>query len=230
MNLVFPPLYAIIDPGFAQDVGAGHSPKCWRNPGLSFCNIAINAPAARQLFEVSRSPFRSACRARASAADSQRVALHRERPSGYRAAGGRRRRARGPGRPRRRRGARASWAANRWVGVSTHTLEQVDAADRTSADYIAFGPIFPTATKENPDPVVGTGSAARGARAHTRKPLVAIGGITLERAAEVYRAGADSLAVTRDLIVRNDPGARARAYSGRRLRASRQRVRQRRNR
>ena len=56
--------------------------------------------------------------------------------------------------------ARAICGRERWVGVSTHTLEQVEAADRTSADYIAFGPIFPTTTKQNPDAVVGTELAA----------------------------------------------------------------------
>ena len=98
-----------------------------------------------------------------------------------------------------------------WVGVSTHTLEQVDIAERTSADYIAFGPIFPTATKEQPDPVVGLALLTE-ARARTTKPLVAIGGITLERAAETYRAGADSLAVARDVLVAENPGQRARAF------------------
>ena len=98
-----------------------------------------------------------------------------------------------------------------WIGVSTHTLEQVAAADRTSADYVAFGPIFPTTTKQNPDAVVGT-ELLRRARQITRKPIVAIGGITLERATEVYAAGADSLAVVRDLICSPDPGARAREY------------------
>ena len=98
-----------------------------------------------------------------------------------------------------------------WVGVSTHSLEQVAAADRTSADYIAIGPIFQTATKKNPDPVVGT-ELLRKARQMTKKPLVAIGGITLERAADVYRAGADSLAVIRDLICAPNPAVRAREY------------------
>jgi thiamine-phosphate pyrophosphorylase len=100
---------------------------------------------------------------------------------------------------------------DRWVGVSTHTLEQLAAADRTSADYIAFGPIFQTSTKKNLDPVVGTDLLWK-ARQMTKKPLVAIGGITLERAAEVYRAGADSLAVIRDLICVPNPGVRAREY------------------
>jgi thiamine-phosphate pyrophosphorylase len=107
--------------------------------------------------------------------------------------------------------ARAVCGPDRWVGVSTHTLEQLAEADRTSADYVAFGPIFQTATKKNPDPVVGT-ELLRKARAITKKPLVAIGGITLERAAEVYRAGADSLAVIRDLICAPDPAVRAREY------------------
>ena len=104
-----------------------------------------------------------------------------------------------------------SAAIKRWVGISTHTLEQLAAADRTSADYIAFGPIFPTLTKQNPDTVVGT-DLLRRARQLTRKPLVAIGGITRERAAEVYDAGADSLAVARDLIQAVNPGARVREY------------------
>jgi len=107
--------------------------------------------------------------------------------------------------------ARTVIGSGRWVGVSTHTLEQLAAADRTSADYVAFGPIFQTSTKQNPDPVVGTELLLK-ARRLTKKPLVAIGGITLDRAAEVYRAGADSLAVIRDLICAPDPGARAREY------------------
>lgn len=107
--------------------------------------------------------------------------------------------------------ARGVVGQDRWVGVSTHSLEQLDAADKTSANYIAFGPIFPTQSKENPDPVVGL-ELLREARKHTRKPLVAIGGITLESAAETFRAGADSLAVTRDLIASEDPVARARLF------------------
>jgi thiamine-phosphate pyrophosphorylase len=107
--------------------------------------------------------------------------------------------------------ARAICGKESWVGVSTHTLDQVEAADRTSADYIALGPVFPTTTKKNPDAVVGT-ELLRRARQITAKPLVAIGGITLERAAEVYLAGADSLAVIRDLICAAKPGERAREY------------------
>ncbi|HXJ15843.1 MAG TPA: thiamine phosphate synthase [Candidatus Polarisedimenticolia bacterium] len=98
-----------------------------------------------------------------------------------------------------------------WVGVSTHNLDQLREAARTSADYIAVGPIFPTATKENPDPVVGA-EFLRAARELTQKPLVAIGGITVDSAAEVFRAGADSVAVIRDLVAAGDPVGRAREY------------------
>jgi thiamine-phosphate pyrophosphorylase len=107
--------------------------------------------------------------------------------------------------------ARAICGREAWVGVSAHTLEQVREAARTSADYIAVGPIYATATKERPDPVVGV-EFVRAARRLTEKPLVAIGGITLERAGEVYRAGADSLAVARDLLCAPDPAARAGDY------------------
>ncbi len=99
----------------------------------------------------------------------------------------------------------------KWVGVSTHNVEQLRPADRSSADYIAVGPVFPTGTKENPDPVVGV-EFVRAARKLTAKPIVAIGGITIESAADVFRAGADSVAVIRDLIAAPDPGGRAREY------------------
>ena len=87
----------------------------------------------------------------------------------------------------------------RWVGVSTNSAEQVIQADRTSCDYIAYGPIFSTASKANPDPTVGL-DGLRAARALTRKPLVAIGGITRKNCRSVLHAGADSLAVISDLL------------------------------
>lgn len=107
--------------------------------------------------------------------------------------------------------ARKICGLGRWVGVSTHNLEQFRAATATSADYIAVGPVFSTATKANPDPVVGI-DFLRAVRPLTRKPLVAIGGITIESAEELYRAGADSLAVVKDLLDVPDPGQRAREY------------------
>jgi thiamine-phosphate pyrophosphorylase len=104
--------------------------------------------------------------------------------------------------------ARSFCGESCWVGVSTHNLEQVREADATAADYVAVGPIFPTSTKEHPDPVVGVDFIRR-AREITRKPLVAIGGISLENVVQVWRAGADSAAVARDLLLAPDPAVRA---------------------
>ena len=88
---------------------------------------------------------------------------------------------------------------DRWLGVSTHNPEQLRAADLTSADYLAIGPVFQTSSKDKPDPVVGL-EGVRRARGLTRKPLVAIGGITRANAASVIEAGADSVAVISDLL------------------------------
>jgi thiamine-phosphate pyrophosphorylase len=116
--------------------------------------------------------------------------------------------------------ARAVCGAGRMVGVSTHTLQQVRAADRTSADYIAIGPIFRTSTKANADPGVGLETISE-ARKLTSKPLVAIGGITLDNAAEVWQAGADCVAVVRDILGAESPGARTQEYLERAKRLSR---------
>ncbi len=105
--------------------------------------------------------------------------------------------------------ARRIVGPERIVGVSTHNPEQVEAADRSPADYIAVGPVFSTSSKENPDPVIGL-EGVRRARALTQKPLVAIGGITLENCRSVIDAGADSVAVISDLLP--DPRKRTAAF------------------
>jgi thiamine-phosphate pyrophosphorylase len=97
------------------------------------------------------------------------------------------------------------------AGISTHNLEQFRMAAQTDADYIAVGPIFETRSKTNPDPVVGVG-LIREARKLTKKPLVAIGGITLERAADVIRAGADSVAIISDILAARHPATRVKQY------------------
>jgi thiamine-phosphate pyrophosphorylase len=107
--------------------------------------------------------------------------------------------------------ARLVIGTERLVGVSTHTLQQFQQAAATSADYLAVGPVFATSTKTNPDPVVGTDFIRR-VRGLTKKPIVAIGGITLDRAAEVIQAGADCVAVISDILRAPDPGQRARQY------------------
>jgi thiamine-phosphate pyrophosphorylase len=201
MNLVFPRLYAIIDPTLLTSSELDLA-EALAGSGVELIQYRHKTASSRQFFEISRQL--------SSALTPRGVRLIvNDRPDIALLAGA---------------GgvhvgqddlsvedARAICGPDRWVGVSTHTLEQLAAADRTSADYIALGPIFPTATKKNPDPVVGT-ELLRKARRMTKKPLVAIGGITLERAAEVYRAGADSLAVIRDLICVPNPGVRAREY------------------
>ncbi len=107
--------------------------------------------------------------------------------------------------------ARKLLGTGKVIGYSTHSLEQVRDADQSSADYVAFGPIFPTASKENPDAVVGLAGLAE-ARKATRKPLVAIGGITLENARDVIEAGADSVAVIRALVGAMDIRKRAQEF------------------
>ena len=107
--------------------------------------------------------------------------------------------------------ARGIVSRSKLVGVSTHNRGQFEQAAASSADYIAVGPIFSTSTKANPDPVVGT-EFIRQVRPLTDKPIVAIGGITMEHAAEIVRAGADSVAVISDILRARDPGERARQY------------------
>lgn len=96
-------------------------------------------------------------------------------------------------------GARMVVGPDRIVGVSTHNLQQLKEADAGPADYIAYGPVFPTTGKRHPDQIVGLGGL-RAARAATSKPLVAIGGVTRGNVKSVLDAGADSVAVISDLL------------------------------
>ena len=107
--------------------------------------------------------------------------------------------------------ARLVVGSGKMIGYSTHVLEQVKEADRSTADYVAFGPIFTTTSKENPDAVVGLQGLIE-ARKATRKPLVAIGGITLGNARAVIEAGADSIAVISALVGAPDIRARAEEF------------------
>lgn len=101
------------------------------------------------------------------------------------------------------------------VGCSTHTPAQLTEALAAPIDYVAYGPVFATATKANPDPVVGLeglrGAARQAAAAGV--PLVAIGGITLATAPAVIAAGATAVAVIGDLLAGDEPpDARARRF------------------
>lgn len=80
-----------------------------------------------------------------------------------------------------------------WIGVSTHNLAQVHAAIAGGADYLGYGPVFPTRTKENPDPVQGLEALAAAVQAAGDTPVVAIGGITPSAGTSVYAAGAAAL-------------------------------------
>ena len=103
--------------------------------------------------------------------------------------------------------ARRMLGAGKLLGVSTHKVSQLRRALATgAADYLAIGPVYGTASKEDPDPVVGL-DGVRVARAVTVLPLVAIGGITAERAREVLEAGADAVAMISALLPQaGDPG------------------------
>ncbi|MDO8547116.1 MAG: thiamine phosphate synthase [Nitrospirales bacterium] len=102
--------------------------------------------------------------------------------------------------------ARAILGPGRLIGISTHNLAQAVEAEAGGADYIGFGPVFPTATKENPDPVVGV-DGLREVRARVRIPVVAIGGITPKNAGDVRAAGADGIAVVSAVLAAADPQA-----------------------
>lgn len=103
--------------------------------------------------------------------------------------------------------ARRVVGAGRWVGVSTHTEEQVRLAELSCADYVAVGPVFATGTKLDAEPVIGL-EGVRRARGLTTKPLVAIGGITRENARSVVEAGADSVAVISGLWIEGESVAK----------------------
>ncbi len=94
----------------------------------------------------------------------------------------------------------SSGGPKRLLGVSTHNVAQLRAAVAAgAADYLAIGPVYATGSKENPDPVVGL-EGVKAARALTRLPLVAIGGITAANARAVIEAGADAVAVISGLL------------------------------
>jgi thiamine-phosphate pyrophosphorylase len=108
--------------------------------------------------------------------------------------------------------ARVAAAGRLRLGVSTHSLEQARAAAAGGADYLGFGPIFPTRSKVNPDPVVGLDALRAVVRA-VRVPVVAIGGITLERVDDVAAAGAAAAAVIGAVLGAPDPVAAGRRVS-----------------
>jgi thiamine-phosphate pyrophosphorylase len=201
MRLVLPRLYVILDAGMLTEP-AGLTAEKLMDAGVKLLQFRAKNATARELWTESRAIAESARGAKCTfmvndrpdvaylaGADGVHVGqddLEAEQ-------------------------ARKLIGPDRWVGVSTHNLEQFRKAAASSADYIAVGPIFQTSSKANPDPVVGI-ELLRRVRGLTEKPIVAIGGITLERAGEVIAAGADSVAVISDILKANDPAATAREF------------------
>lgn len=97
------------------------------------------------------------------------------------------------------RDARKLLGSGRTLGFSSHSAQQLAAAGGEAVDYVALGPVFGTASKRNPDPVIGVEEIRR-CRPLVEQPLVAIGGITRANAREVWNAGADSVAVIAGLL------------------------------
>ena len=96
------------------------------------------------------------------------------------------------------------------LGISTHGVEQAQAASVDGADYVAVGSMFPTATK--PDFELVGPALIRKLRPHIRVPLVGIGGITHDNAAEVVQAGADGVAVISAVCAAPDPAGTTRRF------------------
>ncbi len=105
--------------------------------------------------------------------------------------------------------ARRLLGSQAFLGYSTHNPQQLDNAAREPVSYVAIGPVFATASKENPDPVVGL-DQLRQCRARCGRPLVAIGGITRQNASAVFAAGADSVAIIGDMLPENCSSANLR--------------------
>jgi thiamine-phosphate pyrophosphorylase len=100
--------------------------------------------------------------------------------------------------------ARALLGPGMLIGISTHNLAQALEAEALGADYIGFGPIFPTRTKTHPEPVVGI-EGLREVRLRVRLPIVAIGGITAVNISAVARAGSEAPAVLSAVLEAADP-------------------------
>ena len=164
MSIVFPPLYAIIDADILKTSELSFAEKMAES-GVELLQVRAKHASSRQLFESSR---RLCARFADFATGSHRAVrlIVNDRPDVAMLAG-----AGGVHVGQNDLSveqARAIVGAHCWVGVSTHNLEQLEAADKTSADYIAFGPIFPTDHEGTPRPRRRIATASSGSRAHAQ--------------------------------------------------------------
>jgi thiamine-phosphate pyrophosphorylase len=107
--------------------------------------------------------------------------------------------------------ARRLLGPDRLIGISTHSIEEIRQANQDGADYIVFGPIFDTLSKRPFGPPLGLDRLAAVCR-ESAVPILAIGGITLERVRDVRRAGAHGVAVIGALLTRDDIGEAVREF------------------
>lgn len=184
MSLVLPRFYAIIDRSLRPDLTLGQLARTLADAGVTLIQLrAKQAPTQQLLADTEELLFQTPPATRVVVNDRADVVwlagaagVHlgqRDLPVAA---------------------ARGLLGPGKIVGLSTHTLAELESADAALADYMAFGPIFHTETKAGAEPVVGL-SGLREARTGLRKPLVAIGGITPLNAAQVIAAGADAVAV-----------------------------------
>jgi thiamine-phosphate diphosphorylase len=194
-----PPLYAIVDP---EQTKGRHSLTVLRwllEAGARVIQLRAKAATPREFFQLARE-----ARALADGHDCKLIVNDRADIALACGADGVH-----LGQDDLPLGAARKLMADKVIGISTHTLEQALEAERSGADYIGFGPIFATSTKD-------TGYATRGTemlgalRAAIRIPIVAIGGITEENVGQVWRAGADSAAIIREILGADNVAAKAR--------------------
>ena len=192
-SLVLPPLYAILDPEQTQGRAAADALRQLLAGGAAILQLRVKTMTPRDFLELARFA-RAETRAYgckliindrvdvALACDADGVHLGQD---DLPLAGGRK------------------LVGQKIVGISTHDIEQAEEAERNGADYIGFGPMFSTTTKN-------TGYAARGVemlgkiRAAVKLPIVAIGGINEQNVTQVWQAGADSAAIISDLLGADD--------------------------
>jgi thiamine-phosphate pyrophosphorylase len=105
-------------------------------------------------------------------------------------------------------------SADLWIGISTHDVAQVRAACDAGADYLGFGPVFATTTKERPDPVQGITGLRAAVTAAGGRPVVAIGGITAADIDDIYRTGVHAICAISAVNQSQEPRVAARQFRG----------------